>query len=243
MRIAQFTCSGRHGRLEPVTAAELATDIIGLFQYPEYRQQYAAWGRKAVHAEMNRHARLTQLAHYYLRSSAGNLTGHKPKHITTILPNDLRELLFTLPAVSGLRAHYPDARVRCVVASVHQTFITQLGIAEEVLVKPVSVLDWLRVAWKQLQPRANICLDFSQEFSDAVVTALSFAPHRLGFTHGSGALLFSDHLALHAPVSPERALQLTSMLGVSSGAPVAPPTLLTRTSINLYAQCRGYFDR
>ncbi len=47
-QVAEFTCSGRHGHLDAVSAKLLASEVVGLFSYAEYREQFAADRQQAV---------------------------------------------------------------------------------------------------------------------------------------------------------------------------------------------------
>lgn len=226
--VARFTCYGRHGRLEPVTARALATEIAGLYQYPDHRAHFAAQGQTAALAETERSGRAAQIAAYYAGAAAAGSATRAPQRITAILPDDPRELLFTLPALSGLCARYPLAKLCVFTRAGHQKLLEQLGLVERALLRPATFREWLQAAREQ-RPRADICLSFASDFASALLAALSFAPQRLGFVDGGGSLFFSDHLHARIPPSPERAQALVSTMGIQAGAPVPRPTLPPET--------------
>ena len=226
--ICHFTCFGRHGRLEPVMARALATEIAGLFTYAQLREQFAAEGQQVALAAWERSTRAAQIAIYYTHAAASGTTIHTPQRILAILPDDTREMLFTLPAISALREHFPLAQIRMVASPLHEKFLEQLQLAERVIVKPRAAREWPRYLREQ-RLRADICLAFSSDFLSAMLTACSFSPHRLGFADGGGSIFFSDHLQARTPPSPARALTLVSSMGVSVGTPIPRPVLSPET--------------
>lgn len=239
--VARFSCSGRHGHLESATSRSLATEIAGLFAYPQYRAQFAHDGQAAVLAESERSVRAAQIASYYQQTTNIGDETRAPQRITVILPEDLRELLFTLPAISGVRAQYPLSQLRLVTTPVHKSFLEQLGIAETVLLTPATAREWLPFLRRQWSSRADICLSYRGNFSSALMTASTLAPSRVGFADSGGSLFYSDHLHARTSISPSYALTLMQSLGVSTGAPVSPPTLLPKTEemVNLSLLAAG----
>ncbi|HEY3377640.1 MAG TPA: glycosyltransferase family 9 protein [Armatimonadota bacterium] len=232
--VAHFTCCGAHGRLEPVTARALAGEIVGLFAYPGHRQRFAEDGQAQVLAENERGRRAAQIATYYRQAAPTGALTRAPQRITVILPDDLRELLFTLPAVSALPRQYPLATLRLVTSSAHRRLVEQLGLTDTVLVKPTAWRDWPAFLREQWQRRADVCLAFAGGASSALLTVSGLAPQRLGFADDGGNLCYSDHLQTRLPISPARAMMLVNTLGISTAAPIPMPMLLpeTREMIN-----------
>ncbi len=229
-QVADFTCSGRHGHLDPVSTRLLASEVVGLFTHAEYRAHFATDRQQAVLAQMDWNARAPALASCYAQAPATVAISRAPRRIVAILPDELRELLFTLPAINGLRVHYPQAQIALLTVPEHQFLVRQLQPAARVLCKPHRLRDWPQLAHTLAHPRPDICLSFSDDASAALLAGCSLAPHRLGFTEGSGSLLLSDHLAPHTPEPLERALALLQTLGI----PVCPP--LTAPELPLTAQ-------
>ena len=223
--VANFTCGGRHGRLEPVTGKALASEIIGLFSYAEYREQFAAGGQMKALAEAERGVYAARVTSYYRGAAPRGHRTRTPQRIAILLPDDPREMLFTLPAISGLRARFPQAQTCIITHAVHRRFFEQNALADTVLTAPVAPREWPGFARQLQQVHADLFLAFRGDFPAALMAGLSFAPHRFGFAEGGGNLLFSDHLRAQQPPSPARALLLTYALGVSTGGPLPAPTL------------------
>lgn len=245
-QVARFTCCGRHGHLEPVSAKGLSTEIIGLFAYPQYRERFAIDGQAAVLAQAERATRAAQIASYTGRSAPAGTTLRTPQRITAILPDTLRELLFALPAIAGLQAQYPLARIQLVAMSAHQRLLEYLRLADRVIAWPTDWQAWPRFIRAIGRPRPDVCLAFTNHLAASLVVGCSCAPHRLGFAEGPGTLCFSDHLHSRAPASPARSLTLAHALGVSAGAPISPLPIAApiqeMVNLSLLAAGVGYTD-
>lgn len=221
-QVAEFTCCGKHGKLDPITARALAAEVIGLFAYPQYRERFAAEDQAAVLAQMERTARTAQIAPYYERTAAMGLLTRTPHHLLVVLPDTLRELLFALPAIAALRAQYPLARLTLVVAAAHRRLLQSLDLGQAMLEKPAALRDWPAFLRNLLRPRADVCVTFSDAGRDYGITAATTAPHRVGFAEGHGSLMLSDPIHARGSESPGRNAQLMRALGVGEGAPVPP---------------------
>ena len=247
-KVAHFTCCGRHGHLEPVTMRALSSEIIGLFAYPQYRARFAAEGQASVLAQAERTHRAQQIATYYERTAPTGAIGRTPQRLTAILPADLRELLFTLPAISSMRLHFPLARITLVAPAEHYRLVQQLDLAARVLEQPRQWRDWLTYFRAMRRPHEDVCLTFARDTHAAMQVGCSFAPHRLGFSAGAGSIFFSDHLpAPGTAASPGRAIALTHALGISVGGPVQTPAIPAEVQdlvdISLLAAGIDYTDR
>lgn len=223
--VATFTCSGRHGHLDPVSAKMLASEVVGLFSYPEYRDHFATNRQQAVLAQAGWEAHEAPVTASYEQALPSAAISHTPERMIAILPDDLRALLFTVPALAGLRAQYPHAQLSVLVGAEHVSLVQQFAVAEHVLPKPRRWRDWPSIARALTHPRPDICLSFSDDATTALLSGCSFAPHRLGFTESSGSLLLSEHLSLQAPGPAERARALVQTLGVHACPPLTAPEL------------------
>lgn len=237
---AQFTCCGRHGRLGPLTPRALASELVGLFAYSQYRRRFAAHGQAIVLQEGERSVRAAHIATYYQQTAPTGTVMRSPRHITLVLPDDLREMLFTLPAVSGIRAQYPHAHVSLIASPLHRGLLEQLHIAERVLAKPHDLRAWSQFIRAQWRPRADVYLSFDEHTSSSLAL-FSLASHRVGFVDSGGSLFYSDHIPAKGAPSPARAFTLTHFLGVASGACVTPPVFLKETQemVNLSLLAAG----
>lgn len=226
---AQRTCYGRHGRLEPATVRGLASEIIGLFNYADHRQHFAQARQAALLSTAARSTLAERIAKSYRRSAPSGTFARTPRRLTAILPDDLRELLFTLPAVSALRTHYPQATLHLLTNTLHRDLLTQMGQATQVLLKPRRWCDWPALLRAQLRNRTDLCLAFTEDPHTALLALSSLAPNRWGFLEGNGNICLSDHLHSRLPASPARALQLIHSLEISAASPIPPPVLRSET--------------
>lgn len=220
-RVAHFTCCGRHGHLEPISPRALASEIVGLFTYEQYREQFAAECRERILADSEREHRAAQIAAYYSRTAPGGSGGARtPQRLTAVLPDDLRGMLFCLPAIGALRAQFPLAKIALAAAPAHADLLRQLGLADGVLEKPDSLRGWLPFLRELRSVRPDVTLAFAEDNASTLIAGSSRAPHRLGFADTGGSILLTDHLHARSAPSPARALMLVHGLGISAGAPL-----------------------
>jgi ADP-heptose:LPS heptosyltransferase/glycosyltransferase involved in cell wall biosynthesis len=224
-QVATFTCCGKHGRLDPISPKALASEVIGLFAYPQYRERFAAEDQAAVLAQTERTVRTAQIAKYYRRTSSTGVMARTPQHLTVILPDDLRSLLFSLPAVSAVRHQYPLAHLSIVAAAPHSRLVEAFDLAQSVLWKPRNLREVSPVLKKLSKPRAEAVVNFGDAMLDHVIAAATRAHHRVGFAESAGAILLSDPIHARVEDSPQRAVLLAHPLGVSAAAEVSAPTL------------------
>jgi len=217
-QVARFTCCGRHGHLDPATPRALASEIVGLFTYAQYREQFAAEGRERILAVSEREHRAAQIATYYSRTAPSGTGMRTPQRLTVVLPDDLRGMLYCLPALGALRTQFPLAKILLAAASAHSNLLRQLGLADAVLEKPGSLHGWLPFLRDLRQVRPDIALAFANDNASTLIAGCSRGLHRLGFAETGGSILLSDHLHAHATPSPARALMLVHGLGIAAGA-------------------------
>jgi ADP-heptose:LPS heptosyltransferase len=245
--VATFTCCGKHGHLDPVTARGLASELIGLFTYEQYRRQFAADGQARLLEQSERSKVAGHIATYYSRSAPSGALVRTPQRLIVILPDDLRELIFALPAISGLRVQYPLSHLQAVVASEHARLLPLAKTVDQVLVRPRHPRDYPAFLRALCRPRADVCMAFACDFRSCLLAACTLAPHRLGFVEGAGSLFMSDHLHANVPVSPMRALTLTHALGIAEPGPVAfdeiAPAVQETVNLSLLAEGIEYTDR
>lgn len=235
-KVASFTCCGRHGHLEPVSPRLLASEVVGLFQHTDYRERFAREGQNTVLAQQQREMRAEQMAACYREiAPAGNVAPHAPQRIAVILPESLRELLFTLPAIAALREYYSQAQISLLSESRHVELLRQFQLAERVLPRPCRLRDWPRVVRALFHPRPDVCLTFTDDAPSAFLAGCSFATHRLGFSEGGGSLLLSNHLQTQTPDSPHRAAALVHSLGITACPllPIPELPLATQETVHL----------
>jgi len=225
IKVAQFTCCGRHGHLEPATPKALASEIVGLCRYPDYRVRFAMDGQEALLAHALRDTRAEQIVTTYTETAPAGTFNQTPQRITAILPDDLRELLFTLPALHGLRERYPHAQLTLIAGRQHLACVQHLHLAERVLPKPDRLRDWPRLARALASPRADIFLSFTDDNSATLLAGCSFASTRLGCSDGNGSILLSDHLQAQPPDAASRAVAMIRALGATVSNRLTPPEL------------------
>ncbi|MEI7833935.1 MAG: glycosyltransferase family 9 protein [bacterium] len=224
-KAARYTCCGRHGRLTHVTAHDLAREIAGLFNYPDYRAAFARDNQARMLEGEERATRAAQLTIYYQQGAPTGAITRTPQRITALLPDDLRELLFILPALAALVKQFPLAQLKLISTARHGDFLRAIGLAERVQVKPEELLEWPVFLGAMYKPRADAALVFSNDIGSGLLAGYTWAKHRYGFNENGAAFLLTDHIRTDASISPARAQALVQAIGVAEGARVPVPEL------------------
>ncbi len=224
-KAARYTCCGQHGRLNNVTAHDLAREIIGLFNYPDYRATFARDNQASMLEEEERATRAAQLTSYYQQGAPTGAITRTPQRITALVPDDLRELLFTLPALSALVKQFPLVQLKLIAAPRHADFLDAIGLAERVLAKPDEFFEWPAFLGGLYKPRADAALVFGSDLVSGLLAGYTWAKHRYGFTDNGAGFLLTDHLRAETLISPARAQALVQAFGVAEGARVPVPIL------------------
>ncbi|HEY3416830.1 MAG TPA: glycosyltransferase family 9 protein [Armatimonadota bacterium] len=242
--VALYSCCGRHGHLEPLTAHWLTSEIVGLFQYPRFREAFAAEGQKYALAQAGREKQAPQVAAHYHRATSSGTLVKAPQRMLALLPDDLRELLFCLPAVATLRDQFPLTQLQLCVAREHQHLLEHLDVADRVVTKPAHWRGWFATLPELCRPRPDVCVAFDNALPASLIAACSLAPHRLGFVESAGSLLLTDHCQAGGSVSPGRALMLLQSLNITACTRLQPPALpaLTRDMVSHSLQAAGVED-
>lgn len=219
------SCFGRYGDFISLSSKALLVEVDALLNHPIQRKKFAASVQKLLMANYARN----KVAQFVIDNSpvlkTSGKSKRKPNHISAILPDDLRELLFTLPAIHALRMHFPLAEVRLIARPAHHSLLGHIKMAEEIFSKPEGPRGWWRFAMAQLQSRTDVCFSFCEDIRAAWMTALSWAQYRLGYVDSKGSLFFSDHLHTSMPASPTRAMLLTQIIGIEQEMPFDPPEI------------------
>jgi ADP-heptose:LPS heptosyltransferase len=221
MPLAQRTCCGRHGDLPPVTARALASELVGLHEYPQYRDRFVHEGRTTLLLQSERMIRTAQMRIYYERHLTKPVEQETEQTCTMILPDDPRELLFCLPALAALRAQKPWVALQVVVAPGYESLFETLDFDVHVMPKPTGAMDWPNFLRTLSTPRPDLCLCFATDAPSTMLAAGTRAPQRVGFHDVHTGIIFTHQVQTDA-TGPARAFALLHELGVDD-TPVALP--------------------
>lgn len=247
LQVAQFACYGRHGHLDATSPKALASEIVGLFQYADYREQFARDGQTALQMTAERSRLALEVAASYRRAVVRTPGTKSPARLLAVLPHDLREMLFTLPALSGLHQQYAMADIRLLASPTHCDFLERLNLAHMVAPLPQTLHQWGHAVQqiRRFRPDANI--SFTTALYGTALAGCTGAPYRVGMLDGFAALGFSDHLPTRTVVSPARALQLVQGLGISDAGPLPkltiPPDVRDVVDLSLLAAGIDYNEQ
>jgi ADP-heptose:LPS heptosyltransferase len=227
--VADESCFGRHGRFELQSPRKLASEIVGLLNYPEHRNRFAAEGQALLLSSSERNNRASQVMPYYHRATPSGVMTAAPEKIMVIAPDHLRDMIFILPAITGIKAQYPLAQMTLISHPAHRPFMERMGIVDKVVVKPHELNEWKEALEILRKPKHPVALIYPHNFLSALLAVLSFSHQRIGFGDGWSNLLLTDHLPAPEAITPANALTLAHTLGVSQPGQVLPPAIPTES--------------
>jgi len=158
----------------------------------------------------------------------------KPRLLVVRL-GSLGDIVHALPAVAGLRAGFPDARIDWLV---EQRWVELIELHPDLSnVIPVDTRSWRRVpfhtsTWRSLTGAIetlrsadyDLALDFQGLYKSALLARLSGARRRLGFAPGflkeQGAARFYTEKVV--PPENSHVIEMNRALARAAGAPAAP---------------------
>lgn len=164
-------------------------------------------------------------------------------HILVWMPNWIGDVVFALPTVQALRAHFPQSRITAVVRPPSHEFLNHHPDIDSVIKIPFSEKDGLgtqvRFARSLKKYRFDGVILFPHSLRSAFLAYLSGARWRLGYaTEARGCLLThavpvaQDSKTVHAV---EYYLPLVAPLGITRVARNFRP-MVTEEHMNLYAK-------
>ncbi len=225
--IADDSCFGRHGKFDLQSPRKLASEIVGLLSYPDHRNRFAAEGQALLLSSSDRNNRASQVMPYYHRATPSGVMTSAPEKIMVIAPDHLRDMIFILPAIAGIKAQYPLAQMTMITHPAHLPFMERMGMADKIMKKPYELNEWQYTLEVLRKPKHPVALIYSHNFSAALLAILAFSHQRIGFGDGWSNLLLSDHLPAPEAITPANALTLAHTLGVSQPGQVLPPAIPT----------------
>ncbi len=223
--LANESCFGRHGRFDLQSPRKLASEIVGLLNYPDHRNRFATEGQALLLSSSDRNNRAAQVMPYYHRATPSGVMTAAPEKIMVVAPDHLRDLIFILPAISGIKTQYPLAQMTFITHPAHRGFMERLGMVDKVIEKPIELNEWQHVLDFLRKPKHPVALIYPHNFSSALLAVLAFTHQRIGFGDGWSNLLLTDHLPAPEAITPANALTLAHTLGVSQPGNVLCPAI------------------
>jgi heptosyltransferase-2 len=123
-----------------------------------------------------------------------NIEEHDICHILFWMPHWLGDVVFSLPTIQAVRAHFPHARITVVAHSPAHEFLSHHPAIDSVIKIPYTQEDGFRSSLRFAQSlkkyQFDLAILFPNSFRSAMMTWLSGAKIRIGYrTEGRGVLL------------------------------------------------------
>ncbi len=146
----------------------------------------------------------------------------KFNHILLWMPNWLGDAIMALPAIQGVRARYPDARITAVtrqpcneILSLHPAFDSVIKIPFRKSSGIVSQLSFARGLRKY---QFDVAIVFPNSFRSALLTCLTDALVRVGYNRDNRGLFLTDPIVTNDKANAGHGIdyynKLVSCLGV-----------------------------
>ena len=143
------------------------------------------------------------------------------KHILFWMPNWLGDVILTLPAIQGIRAKYPEARITAVVRqpaneilSFHPAFDSVIKIPFK---KSDGVLRQIKFARGLRKYQFDLAIIFPNSFRSALLSCFTDAPIRIGYDTDNRSLFLTDPLEIHNEIKEGHGIDYFSELVAGLG--------------------------
>ncbi|MHB0912496.1 MAG: glycosyltransferase family 9 protein [Armatimonadota bacterium] len=137
-----------------------------------------------------------------------------PRKIVCIHMNQVGDLLFSLPALHNLRAHFPEAHIASVVRPSCKSLLALSGLVDEIIERPRGGLAAdVRIARRIRSGSFDLLVLFSTSFATWAMAQVSGVRHKAGFTGSMHGLLLQTRAPWTPPPSMQNNLRLTEAIG------------------------------
>ena len=134
--------------------------------------------------------------------------------IATFHLNGLGDLLFTLPALRGLREAFPQATLWSVVRPALAPLLHGSGLADEVVVRSRGAASKAALIAKLRAGHIDLAIAFSQSGPSVLLARATGAPLRVGYTRSKFEGLLTHRIpGGEKPSAPEKHRELARALG------------------------------
>ena len=152
--------------------------------------------------------------------------------ILLIRLREIGDVVFTTPAIRGLRQHFPDAYISYVVEPAAAPIVARNPHLTEVIVSPgrrglAGVRDDLALAGRLRASRYDLAIDFHSGPRSSLLAWLSGAPTRIGYDVPGRGWMYTTRVARPRDIQPRHAVQnqwdLLNAIGISTPEPGQSP--------------------
>lgn len=158
-----------------------------------------------------------------------NMVPSGPLRIVTFHLNQVGDLLFSLPALTSLRAGFPGAQITAVVRPALTSLLRSSDLVDSIIERVRGgLLSKARLIWRLRREKFHIAVSFSQAEECVLLSRFSGAAVRAGFSGGHFASAFTIRTEKVGPPSTMNNLRLVGAIG----CPVVQDTYVGLIKLN-----------
>ena len=145
---------------------------------------------------------------------------------------EIGDVVFTTPAIRGLRQHVPDAHITYLVEPAAAPVVARNPHLNEVIVSPgrrgmAGLRDDLALAGRLRAGRYDLVIDFHSGPRSSLIAWLSGAPKRVGYDVPGRGWMYTTRVARPRDIRPRHAVQnqwdLLNAIGIATPDPSQSP--------------------
>ena len=145
---------------------------------------------------------------------------------------EIGDVIFTTPAVRGLRQHFPDAHIAYIVEPAAAPVVARNPHLNDVIVSPArrglaGLRDDLALASRLRADRYDLVIDFHSGPRSSLIAWLSGAPKRVGYDVPGRGWMYTTRVARPRGIRPRHAVQnqwdLLNAIGIATPDPSRSP--------------------
>ena len=153
--------------------------------------------------------------------------------ILLIRLREIGDVVFTTPAIRGLRQHFPGAHISYLVEPAAAPIVAHNPHLNDVIISPgrrgfAGVRDDLSIAARLRAERYDLVIDFHSGPRSSLIAWLSRAPQRVGYDVPGRGWMYTTRVARPREIRPRHAVQnqwdLLTAIGIAAPDPSHTPT-------------------
>ncbi len=210
LEAAERSCFGDHGRAAPLRAETLARDLAALLRDPDEMRRAGEFCRETARARHSMPRVAKQMESLYRRVVCDPA---EVRRLVVFHLNQIGDLMFTLPALKALRAHFPHAHITSVLRAHLAGLVAHSGFVDQVVPRPAGgPAAALALGRRLRRTRPDLAITLSQSATMALCAWWSGAPHRVGYVDSDLARLLTHRVQVRGIPCPEKVLRLLRAL-------------------------------
>jgi len=210
LKLADATCFGDHEAPQPVTAGNLAAALGAVLADPGKRDELGEFGRRVALRSFSLRRAAERVEGIY-RELLG--TPRPPRQVAIFHLNQVGDLLFSMPALASLRAHFPEAEITSILRPNLVELMQANRSVDHLLVRGSGLPGEARLARELRRRRIDLAVAFSQSAPTVLQAIACGAATRIGFVDADLSFLLNRKVHLRGLPWPGKLARLAVCLG------------------------------